>query len=310
MTVTALRPDQDQDPGPSGRAGPGSDHHPAADAGNGAAAAVRRRELASFLRSRRERLSPETLGLTSYGRRRTPGLRREEVAQLAGVGVTWYTWLEQGRDINVSGQVLESLARTLRLDRHEQAHLMALAGSADAAPSLVCPTVTPGVLAVLESLGTTPAVVHNARRDLLAYNVVYGKVFPELASIPPQERNLLLLMFTHPRWRVSMPDWDLAAPRLVAQFRSAMAGHVAEPAWKGLLEQLLDRSPEFAQLWLRHEVLGPETGCKRFRHERFGLLRMDFTHLWLDQRVGTRMTVYTPADELTRAALESLAATP
>jgi transcriptional regulator with XRE-family HTH domain len=325
VTVTVVRPshhpsqvrsqDPSQDPGQDGRqpgqaqgtgsAGGGNGK----GTGNGSAAAVRRRELASFLRSRRERLSPEALGLASYGRRRTPGLRREEVAQLAGVGVTWYTWLEQGRDINVSAQVLESLARTLRLDGHERTHLMALAGAPDAAPDLTCPTVTPGVLAVLESLGTVPAVLLNARRDLLAYNTAYGAVFPDLADVPPSERNLLLLVFTHPRWRANMPDWDSGAPRLVAQFRSAMAEHVAEPAWKHLLARLLDCSPEFAQMWQRHEVLGPETGCKRFLIERFGLLRMDFTHLWLDQRLGTRITVYTPADDHTRTALEALAAT-
>jgi transcriptional regulator with XRE-family HTH domain len=286
---------------------------PAAAPGDGSAASVRRRELASFLRSRRERLSPETIGLASYGRRRTPGLRREEVAQLAGVGVTWYTWLEQGRDINVSAQVLESLARTLRLDQHERAHLLALAG-APAAPLAeqgpTCPTVTPHVLEVLESLGTLPATVTNARRDMLAHNAAYARIFPMLADVPPQDRNLLVLTFTYPQWRDTHPDWETSAPRLVAQFRSAMAEHVAEPTWKRLLQRLLDSSPEFAQMWQLHEVLGPETGCKRFLHARLGILRMDFTHLWLDQRLGTRMTVYTPADEPTRSALQALAPCP
>lgn len=317
MTVTVVRPSHDRSPhhnsdGRPQRTNPAAEDAATPGAANGSADAIRRRELASFLRSRRERLSPEDLGLVSYGRRRTPGLRREEVAQLAGVGVTWYTWLEQGRDINVSAQVLESLARTLRLDGYERTHLMALAGAPDGGPipTPACPTVTPGVLAVLESLDPMPAVVHNVRRDLLAYNAAYGAVFPDLAEVPPTERNLLLLVFAHPQWRANMPDWDSAAPRLVAQFRSAMAEHVAEPAWKRLLTRLLDCSPEFAEMWQRHEVLGPETGCKRFLHERFGLLRLDFTHLWLDQRVGTRMTVYTPADDHTRTALQTLAATP
>ncbi|MCW2601006.1 MAG: family transcriptional regulator [Frankiales bacterium] len=269
--------------------------------------ALRRQELASFLRSRRERLSPDDVGLTTYGRRRTPGLRREEVAQLAGVGITWYTWLEQGRDINVSVQVLEALARTLHFDRHERAHLMALAGAPDSGALTSCPTVTEGVLAVLEQLEPTPAVIHNARRDILAHNRAYERIFPELAQLPPEERNALWLMFTNPAWRASMPDWESAAPRLVAQFRSAMAEHVAEPVWKGLLTRLLDASPEFAEFWERYEVLGPETGCKRYLHVEVGLLRLDFTHLWLDQRLGTRMTVYTPADDATRQALEILA---
>jgi transcriptional regulator with XRE-family HTH domain len=280
VTVTTLHPDADE---------------------------LRRQELASFLRSRRERISPEQVGMTTYGRRRTPGLRREEVAQLAGVGVTWYTWLEQGRDINVSAQVLEALARTLQFDRHERAHLFALAGAQDSGTPHTCPTVTDSVQAVLAQLEPSPAVIHNARRDLLAYNEAYGRVFPELARVPAEDRNLLWLLFTYPAWRQAMPDWELATPRLVAQFRSAMAEHLAEPAWKNLLTRLLDASPEFATLWERHDVLGAETGCKRYVHPVEGLLRLDFTHLWLDQRIGTRMTVYTPADDGTRQALERLA---
>ncbi|MGB8649892.1 MAG: helix-turn-helix transcriptional regulator [Mycobacteriales bacterium] len=268
---------------------------------------VRRQELAAFLRSRRERLQPEVVGLATYGRRRTPGLRREEVAQLAGVGVTWYTWLEQGRDINVSSHVLEALARTLKLDRHEHAHLMALAGVPDPTPLKTCPTVTPGVRSVLAALDPAPAVIHNARRDLLAHNEAYARIWPELADVPAEDRNLLVLVFTYPGWRRCMPDWDDAAPRLVAQFRAAMAEHVTEPAWKDLLRRLREESPEFAAYWERHEVLGPEPGHKRFVHPAVGLLCLDFTHLWLDQRVGTRMTVYTPADDDTKAALDRLA---
>jgi transcriptional regulator with XRE-family HTH domain len=280
VTITALRPDPD---------------------------AQRRQELASFLRSRRERLRPDDVGITTYGRRRTPGLRREEVAQLAGVGVTWYTWLEQGRNINVSVQVLEALARTLHFDRHERVHLMALAGAPDPDVAHTCQTVTPAVLAVLAALDPSPAVILNSRRDVLAYNDAYGRIFPGLDHLPVEERNILWLVFTSPAWRVSMPDWETAAPRLVAQFRSAMAEHIAVPAWKSLLARLLDASPEFAQMWDQHEVLGPETGCKRYLHVTVGLLRLDFTHLWLDQRIGTRMTVYTPADDATRQALTSLA---
>jgi transcriptional regulator with XRE-family HTH domain len=267
---------------------------------------TRRQELAAFLRSRRERITPEAVGLPQYGRRRTPGLRREEVAQLAGVGVTWYTWLEQGRDINVSTQVLEALSRTLKLDRHEHSHLMALAGVPDAAPLKTCPTVTDNVRAVLQQLDPAPAVIMNKRRDVLAWNATYGLIWPELADVPPEDRNLLLLIFTYPGWRRCMPDWEDAAPRLVAQFRAAMAEHLNEPAWKGLLARLLDESPDFARFWERHEVLGPEGGHKRFEHPDVGMLRLDFTHLWLDQRIGTRMTVYTPSDEETRDALARL----
>jgi len=267
---------------------------------------TRRQELAAFLRSRRERITPEAAGLPSYGRRRTPGLRREEVAQLAGVGVTWYTWLEQGRDINVSIQVLEALARTLKLDQHEHSHLMTLAGVADATPPKMCPTVTDGVRSILAQLEPAPAVIHNARRDILAYNDAYARVWPELEDVPVEDRNVLVLVFTHPTWRRCIEDWEDGAPRLVAQYRAAMAEHVNEPRWKALLARLLEESPDFARFWERHEVLGPEPGTKRWNHPEVGQLRLDFTHLWLDQRIGTRMTVYTPSDVATQAALELL----
>jgi len=269
---------------------------------------ARRHELGSFLRSRRERLGPDDLGLPTYGRRRTPGLRREEVAQLAGVGVTWYTWLEQGRDINVSAQVLSALATTLRFDRHERSHLMALAGVPDPGASQSCARVTDAARAVLAQLEPAPAMIMNARRDLLAHNAAYRLVFPVLDDAPIEDHNLLVLVFLYPQWRASMPDWEHTVPRLVAQFRSAMAEHLAEPGWTTLLERMLAESPDFAALWERHDVLGPETGCKRFLRPETGMLRFDFTHLWLDQRLGTRMTVYTPADDVTRAAMARLSA--
>jgi transcriptional regulator with XRE-family HTH domain len=267
---------------------------------------VRRQELAAFLRSRRERLRPDDLGIATHGRRRTPGLRREEVAQVAGIGVTWYTWLEQGRDINVSVQVLAALARTLRFDRYERAHLMALAGLPDVRIPGRCPVVTDKVRMVLAQFDPWPAVINNARHDLLTFNGAYGRLFPELANLPTTEHNLLWLIFTHPSWQASMPDWDTQAPLLVAQFRAAMAEHVADPVWKLLLNRLLGASPEFVALWERHEVLGPETGVRRFAHPDVGPLSLEFTHLWLDQRIGTRMTVYSPADDAARQALAVL----
>src|SRR5215510_3895930 len=134
---------------------------------------LRRRELGAFLRSRRERLRPEQVGLRPTRRRRTPGLRREEVAQLAGVGVTWYTWLEQGRDINASAQVLDAIARTLQFDSHERAHLFTLAGVATTTIANQCLDLCPNALELIERLEPLPASIVNDRLDLLAYNRVY-----------------------------------------------------------------------------------------------------------------------------------------
>ncbi len=269
-------------------------------------AAMRRRELGAFLRSRRERTSPEQVGLAAVGRRRTPGLRREEVAQIAGVGVSWYTWLEQGRDINVSEQVLESVARTLRLDRHESAHLFALAGRglqpAGRDPGCVPPTVR----SMLDQLSPLPAAVSNGRFEVLAYNRTFGRLIDDLDAVPEEERNSLWLAFTHPAWREALVSWEETTRRMVAQFRASMAEHVAEPAWKCQLKRLQAASPQFRAMWDRHEVLGAESKTKQYRSPRAGLLSFDYAYLWLDRLGDTRLVSYVPADADTRGRLDLL----
>jgi len=268
--------------------------------------AVRRGELAAFLRSRRERIHPEQVGLRPSRRRRTPGLRREEVAQLAGVGVTWYTWLEQGRDIRASAQVLDAIAKTLLFDAHERSHLFTLAGAADTLIADDCATLAPPVQLLLDQLEPFPALVVNGRYDLLAYNCIWASGFPDVETLPAEDRNCLWLLFTHPQWREVILDWDDAASRMVAQYRAAMAEHVDEPSWKALLARLHRASPEFTEVWERHDVQAPETRVKRVQHPTAGLLRLDFTSLWLGQRLGTRLITYTPADDRTRGRLEQL----
>jgi transcriptional regulator with XRE-family HTH domain len=265
---------------------------------------VRRSELAAFLRSRRERITPQQVGLPPSRRRRTPGLRREEVAHLAGVGVTWYTWLEQGRDINASAQVLEAIARTLLFDAHERAHLFTLAGVTDTTIAAECQTLAPTTQLLLDQLEPYPAVVVNGRCDLLAFNGVWATIFPHIDGIPVEDRNILWFLFTDAAWRKAIVDWDDTATRLVAQYRAAMAEHVAEPAWKSLVARLHRASPEFTAMWERHDVRGPENRVKRVLHPTEGLLKLDFTYLWLGQRLATRLVAYTPADRQTRARLE------
>lgn len=268
----------------------------------------RRHELAAFLRSRRERISPEQLGLPLTGRRRTPGLRREEVAQLAAVGVTWYTWLEQGRDIQVSVQVLDSVARTLLLDPNERAHLFALAGSEDPTPVRECPTVTPAVRMLLDKIEPMPAAVLNSRYDILAYNRAYTRIVGDLDAIPFEDRNLLWLAFTDSYFAGVLVDRDAAREAVVARFRAAMADHSAEQVWTNLLERLRKASPDFEAAWARHEVQVPINGLKRFLLPGVGLLRFDYTNLWLGPRPSIRLVAYTPLDEETRQRLEQLAA--
>jgi transcriptional regulator with XRE-family HTH domain len=266
----------------------------------------RRHELAAFLRSRRDRIAPEAVGLPPAPRRRAPGLRREEVAQLAGVGITWYTWLEQGRPINVSTAVLDAVARTLRLDRHERAHLFTLAGHADRLPDQV-PDVVPGpVQAVLDALDPVPARVVSARWDVLAYNRAEAAVMGDYALRPPQERNIVWLLFCDPGMRERVPAWTDDAAYVLAQFRAAMAEHVGEPAWRRLLEELSERSADFRRMWERHDVAGPAPHVKRLWHPRVGELRFETATLLLPDPPGARMTVHTPSDDATRAALSTL----
>jgi transcriptional regulator with XRE-family HTH domain len=267
----------------------------------------RRAELAAFLRSRRARLKPADVGLPPGGRRRTPGLRREEVAQLAGVGVTWYTWLEQGRDINVSAQVVDAIARTLRLDRHEWSHLSTLAGIAVSPTLEQCAAMTPSMRDVLHQMEPYPAAVINDRFDLLAYNDAYVEVMIDLDSMPVEERNILWLVFTSDEWSACIGDLGEQRARLVASFRGAMASHLGEPGWQDLLTRLLARSQEFARLWERHEVAPPGQRTKLISSPKLGVLRLQSTSLWVSQQGAVRMVVYTPMDEETRVALEAAA---
>ncbi|MFI9077008.1 helix-turn-helix transcriptional regulator [Streptomyces sioyaensis] len=268
---------------------------------------ARRAELAAFLRSRRERITPEQVGLPRGTRRRTPGLRREEVAQLGAVGVTWYTWLEQARDIHVSPQVLDAVARALLLDRAERSHLFALAGAVDPMPGGECTSVSPALRQVLHQLEPFPAVVQNRRFDILAHNSMYSRLMCDLDALPEEDRNSMWLAFTHPEWRASVVDLDGTMRVMAAKFRASMAEHVAEPAWKALLARLTEASPEFREIWAQHEVIRPLGSVKVFRHPEVGVLQLSATSLWTGPNPGIKLISYTPVDDTSRERLGKLA---
>jgi transcriptional regulator with XRE-family HTH domain len=269
---------------------------------------VRRRELAAFLRSRRERVTPEQVGLPRGPRRRTPGLRREEVAQLAAVGVTWYTWIEQGRATHISAQVLDAVARALLMDAAERAHLFALAGTSDPRTEAECTVASRSALRIVERLAPYPAALQNARYDVLAANRPYAQVFGDPAELPPDQRNCLWLLTTSERWRRDFLDRDEMLRDLIAKYRASMAEHVGEPVWEARLKRLLDASPEFRRLWERHEVAPMSAHVKRYQHPRVGLLRLEHRNMWLaPQAPAQRVVAYVPADECTEERLERLA---
>lgn len=304
MTVDATLTQAATPPGatttpPSGAARPTGVAPPRDDA-------ARRAELAAFLRSRRERITPEQVGLPRGARRRTPGLRREEVAHLGAVGVTWYTWLEQGRDIHVSPQVLDAVARALLLDRAERSHLFALAGAVDPVPGKECTGVSRALRQVLDQLAPFPAVIQNSRFDILAYNSTYGQLMCDLDALPEEDRNCMWLAFTHPQWRASVVDLDATMRVMAAKFRASMAEHVAEPAWKALVARLTEASPEFREIWAQHEVVRPVSSVKLFRHPRVGVLELTATSLWTGPNPGPKLLSYTPVDDTSRERLEQL----
>jgi transcriptional regulator with XRE-family HTH domain len=246
-------------------------------------------------------------------RRRTPGLRREEVAQLSGVGVTWYTWLEQGRPINASAQVLDAVARTLRLDRPERERLYLLAEVAyepETAPEQTV-AVSPEIQGILDALVPLPAVVYNARYDLLASNTTYDLLFardegrsPGPLGVP----NALWTLFTVPEPRCPVVDKHLELPVMVAHLRGAYGRHVGEPAWESFVRLLSDASPYFAELWRNGDVVPPGTRVKTFRHERTGVLRMTSVSLSVNGMPECRVVTYTPSDEESRRGLDVLLA--
>jgi transcriptional regulator with XRE-family HTH domain len=277
--------------------------------GGRAATTARRTELAAFLRTRRERISPEDVGLPVGTRRRTAGLRREELAQLAGVGVTWYTWLEQGRPINASVQVLDAIARTLRLDPTERGHLFRLAdvpGAAGPADCVECP-LPPEVQRILDAI-PYPASVVTERFDLLAWNKVYASVFPRLTGAPPGERNALLSCLISPSCCSPMPEQDVYSAVLVAQLRAAYGRHVGDPAWTHFIRRLQALSPTFAATWAAHDVAPPTSHTKRFRHPTFGVITTKSTSFAVTTAPGARMVIYTPDDAQSEKAIARLAA--
>jgi transcriptional regulator with XRE-family HTH domain len=263
----------------------------------------RRTELAAFLRARRTRISPTDVGLPPGSRRRTPGLRREEVAQLAGIGVTWYTWLEQGRPIRASVQVLDAVARTLRLDQAEIEHLYRLADLPVAPAETPVAAVSPVLREILESLDPLPAMLLNARFDVLASNQAQQDLFYQWHTVACLHRNILWCCFTEPDVRRRFVNFDEEAPLMVATLRASFGQHLGEPAWTGFIQQLSAASPEFAKLWTRHEVASPGSRTKHFLHPEAGLLRLRSTSLAVADMPEARIVVYTPIDDETRERL-------
>ena len=268
-----------------------------------------RKQLGAFLRARRESLDPQRLGLPRSGRRRTPGLRREEVAMLADVGVTWYTWLEQGRDVNPSSTVMAAVAKALQCTPTETRHLFVLAGLTPLESLNVpqCEGISPGTRRMLDSLLPQPASIQKPNFDIVAWNDAFCRLMGvDFSLIPEDERNCIYLYLTHPGWRSRLANPDVMG-NFVSYFRAAMAEHRGEPAWENKLARFFAASAEFEALWhQRYEVRGVENQIKTFRHPEFGEFQLQQMYWYSAPRNGSRLLVYLPVDEVGEGVLARL----
>ena len=259
--------------------------------------------LGNFLKDRRTRLDPAALGFP-LTRRRTPGLRREEVAQRANVSATWYTWLEQGRGGAPSAEVLERIARALMLTDIEREHLFLLGlGRPPKARYQAVEGVTPRLQRVLDALEFSPAYIKTATWDIVAWNRAASAVLTNYDALATQQRNILRLIFCDPNVRARQPDWESVARFVVATFRLEAARAGASHAVEALVEELRSRSPEFAALWREQDVRAHGEGTKQLRHPTVGLISMEYSSFAVDGRPELSMVVYQPA---TRADVDAI----
>jgi len=261
-----------------------------------------RADLSEFLRLRRERLSPADLGLAPGRRRRTPGLRREEVAALAGVGLAWYTWFEQGRNISVSAAFLENLARVLRLDDAERRHLYLLAHQRPPAETgrTWC-TVPAQVRRLMDDLPTRPAYILNLRWDVVLWNAAADKVFGFSAQAPGR-RNLLWMLFVDPAMRTRFVDWAAQAPRMLSSFRRDFASAAGVSDIAELVDELERVSPDFQSWWREHDVHGACMGLRSLHVGPLGDIAFEHATLSVDESRHLRLVVYAPAPDEPKAA--------
>ncbi|QBD75983.1 XRE family transcriptional regulator [Ktedonosporobacter rubrisoli] len=273
----------------------------------------RREELGNFLRTRRARLSPEQIGMPAAGRRRTPGLRREEVAVMAGVSSTWYTYLEQGRAIQVSSSVLASIASVLHLSEDEKSHLFVLARQPLPVKSEAsCEIVRPAYQRVLQALETEiPAFITGRTYDVLAWNRAACAVFGDFSALLESERNLLWQLFTDSpfhRLFAESAARERYAQEVLETFRARVNQYLDEPTIADFIARLELASPEFRQKWSQHNVRQACTIWQALRHPAVGELNFEMATFQVVNHTDMRCHMHTPADEATAGKIHELLA--
>ena len=262
--------------------------------------------LGAYLKNRRTKLDPGSFGV-SGGRRRTLGLRREEVAQRANISATWYTWLEQGRGGSPSADVLDRIARALTLTEVEREHLFLLGlGRPPAVHYRGSDAITPRLQRLLDALTYSPAIVRTATWDVVAWNRAAAAVLADYGSLPPDQRNILRMLFCDPRVRAVQSEWEAVARFVVSAFRidAARAGAEAEVA--PLVDELCRSSPEFAAMWRDNDVQTHGDGVKHLRHPKLGVIALEYSAFAVDARPDLSLIVYNPASSADQRLIECL----
>lgn len=266
-------------------------------------------KLGNFLRDRRMRLDPVAFGFAP-GRRRTQGLRREEVAQRANISPTWYTWLEQGRGGAPSADVLNRIATGLMLTEPEREHLFMLGlGRPPEVRYRNVDSVTPRLQRVLDALDPSPAIIKTATWDVVAWNRAAATMLTDYSKLPREQRNILRLMFGNPRVRQAQDDWQSVARFVVGSFRADATRAGAGAEITQLVEELCRISPEFEALWRDNDIVPAHgEGVKRLRHPEIGLIELEFSVFAVDGRPELGMIVYNPATQADAERIRSLVA--
>uniref|UniRef100_B0SWR4 Transcriptional regulator, XRE family n=1 Tax=Caulobacter sp. (strain K31) TaxID=366602 RepID=B0SWR4_CAUSK len=262
--------------------------------------------LGAYLKDRRTRLDPAALGFTAT-RRRTSGLRREEVAQRANISATWYTWLEQGRGGAASADVLNRIAGALMLTDVEREHVFLLGlGRPPEVRYKASQGVSPRLQRVLDGMALSPAMIKTATWDILAWNRAAAVVLTDYGALPPDQRNVLRLMFGSDRVRALQHDWEAVARFVVSTFRADAARAGAVSQISQLVDELCLTSPDFKRFWLENDVVAHGEGTKRLRHPALGELALEYSAFAVDGRPDLSMVVYNPATDADAASVRSL----
>jgi transcriptional regulator with XRE-family HTH domain len=263
-------------------------------------------QLGAYLKDRRAKLDPAALGF-SLTRRRTPGLRREEVAQRANVSATWYTWLEQGRGGAPSADVLDRISRAMMLTDAEREHLYLLGLGRPPEVRYHAPEgITPRLQRLLDTLEFSPAFIRTATWDVIAWNNAAAVVLTDYAMLPEGQRNVLRMMFRDAGMRAAQPNWQTVARYVVASFRADVARAGAARNVQSLVDELCATSPEFAAMWRDNDVRAHGDGKKTLHHPVAGSLAMEYSAFAVDGRPDLSMVVYNPATPADVAKIRSL----